>query len=293
MPRPRKVSNKKKSSSMVAKKAVDHFLAEVKKETDKLRAMCEHWRGVLNATQHISEDSVGDINVAIGQGELLMKERFVQFCGLIEDCRLGRGEKEVTPQDLQGFWDIIYVQVEDVLRKFHRLDCLEKEDVAAERKSVPVQAKVAKKIIPKQPCPKKLKASSGLHAHIQAARQKLKQEKEAKLKEKSKFSESKLCNEVENTNIKETNANGVEKENSPPSNTEKVVFDAGFFKVETPAKKRGIEKKKINTPGKARVHLLASRVLKEQMKNSPVAHKNYSPCMRVTRSMKKKMNDGR
>ncbi|KAK4305251.1 hypothetical protein Pmani_022856 [Petrolisthes manimaculis] len=283
---------------MVAKKDVDRFLAEVKEETDKLRANCEHWRGVLKTTQHISEDSIGDINVAIGQGELLMKERFVQFCGLIDDCRLGRGEKETTPQDLQGFWDIIYVQVEDVLRKFQRLDCLEKDVAAEERKDVPLQTKpiqVAKKIIPKQqPCPKKLKASSGLHAHIQAARQKLKQqEKEAKLKEGSKFSESKLCNEVENTNIMETNANDVEKENSPPSNTEKVVFDAGFFKVETPAKKRGIKKETVNTPGKARVHLLASRVLKEQMKNSPVAHKNYSPCMRVTRSMKKKMNDGR
>ncbi|KAK4296975.1 hypothetical protein Pmani_030579 [Petrolisthes manimaculis] len=90
------------------------------------------------------------------------------------------------------------------LRKFQHLDCLEKDDVAEERKSVPVQAKVAKEIIPKQPYPKKLKASSGLHAHTQTAQQKLKQEKEAKLKEGLKFSESKLYNKVENANIKET-----------------------------------------------------------------------------------------
>ena len=46
-----------------------------------------------------------------GQAELLNRQRFTQFKGLIEDCELKRGEKEVTCQDLQGFWDIIYFQV--------------------------------------------------------------------------------------------------------------------------------------------------------------------------------------
>lgn len=38
-------------------------------------------------------------------------------------------------------------------------------------------------------------------------------------------------------------------ENTPPKNTGKVVFDAGFFKVETPIKQREIEIEKSNTPG--------------------------------------------
>lgn len=51
---------------MVVENGADHFQAEVKKETEKLRALCTHWRGVLSTTPYISEDSVGDINVAIG-----------------------------------------------------------------------------------------------------------------------------------------------------------------------------------------------------------------------------------
>lgn len=46
-----------------------------------------------------------------GQAELLMKERFSQFSGLIDDCEFNRGEKTITCQDLQGFWDIVDFQV--------------------------------------------------------------------------------------------------------------------------------------------------------------------------------------
>ena len=46
-----------------------------------------------------------------GQAELLKKERFTQFVGIIDNCEFGRGEKETTLTDLQGFWDIIYFQV--------------------------------------------------------------------------------------------------------------------------------------------------------------------------------------
>lgn len=40
------------------------------------------------------------------------------------------------------------------------------------------------------------------------------------------------------------------------------------------------------SPGRAEVRVLASSLLKEQLHMSPVIHKDYSPCMRVTRSMK-------
>lgn len=51
------------------------------------------------------------IRTAIGQARLLMKERFKQFTGLVDDCDLGRGEKITTCTDLQGFWDMVYFQV--------------------------------------------------------------------------------------------------------------------------------------------------------------------------------------
>lgn len=51
------------------------------------------------------------MRTAVGQARLLMKERFKQFSGLVEDCELGRGEKITTCTDLQGFWDMVYYQV--------------------------------------------------------------------------------------------------------------------------------------------------------------------------------------
>ena len=50
------------------------------------------------------------INYA-GQADLLMKERFKQFRGLIKNCEFNTGEQKTTIQDLQGFWDIVYFQV--------------------------------------------------------------------------------------------------------------------------------------------------------------------------------------
>lgn len=55
------------------------------------------------------------MRTAVGQARLLMKERFGQFSGLVDDCELGRGEKITTCTDLQGFWDMVYYQVKFIL----------------------------------------------------------------------------------------------------------------------------------------------------------------------------------
>lgn len=50
------------------------------------------------------------MRTAVGQARLLMKERFKQFSGLVDDCEFARGEKTTTCTDLQGFWDMVYYQ---------------------------------------------------------------------------------------------------------------------------------------------------------------------------------------
>ena len=47
----------------------------------------------------------------IGQGRLVMAERFAQFSGLVDNCEFKQGEKETTCMDLKGFWEMIYFQV--------------------------------------------------------------------------------------------------------------------------------------------------------------------------------------
>jgi hypothetical protein len=57
----------------------------------------------------------GQIRSVIGQAKLLIAQRFKQFNGLVDNCEFRLGEKETTVTDLQGFWDMIYYQVQLLL----------------------------------------------------------------------------------------------------------------------------------------------------------------------------------
>jgi hypothetical protein len=62
------------------------------------------------------------IRTAVGQTRLLIKERFKQFEGLVNDCEYKRGEKETTCTDLDGFWDMVNFQVcDEVFRMYYLL----------------------------------------------------------------------------------------------------------------------------------------------------------------------------
>ena len=54
-----------------------------------------------------------------------MAERFQQFEGLVDDCALQRGVKVTTPSDLQGFWDMVAHQVDDLHAGFAGLETLQ------------------------------------------------------------------------------------------------------------------------------------------------------------------------
>lgn len=69
---------------------------------------------------------IGRIRLAIGQSNLFINERFRQFNGLIEDCEAKRGEKAILEEDLAGFWDMIYYQVEDLKKKYADLEELQR-----------------------------------------------------------------------------------------------------------------------------------------------------------------------
>ena len=64
-----------------------------------------------------------------------MDQRFKQFSGLVDDCDLKRGAKETTTNDLAGFWDMVYFQVEDVIAKFDKLEKLKEGNWVEERSS--------------------------------------------------------------------------------------------------------------------------------------------------------------
>ena len=102
---------------------------------------------------------LGQIRTAIGLAQLLVDKKLKQFLGLCHNAEVcfsfdinvcvhlvfkeGKGEKRTTPDDLQGFWDMVSYQIDDVQHKFLQLEELEKngwvvEQVAPKKKPMKV-----------------------------------------------------------------------------------------------------------------------------------------------------------
>lgn len=224
-------------------------------ETEKhgLAGQCSLWRELLLKCTDIPASVEGEILLAIGQAELLMKERFTQFSGLIDDCEFKTGERETTCQDLQGFWDMVYFQVEDVQRKFRKLMQLKntnwiepKPNVpAVHKKSVPVLKSVVPKNVPRKPKVFKTTGNS-VRDHILAARQRLKggaQPKQEGIQCYLPISKEPCAQLATEDKENQSSDKNISQDNTGfckavlAKSPEKNVFDAGFFKVVTPVKK--------------------------------------------------------
>ncbi|XP_062234899.1 disks large-associated protein 5 isoform X1 [Platichthys flesus] len=238
---------------------VPYFRSEIVSETNKLRTLCVQWEPNVE-DESIPEEMRDGMRTTIGQARLLMKERFNQFSGLVDDCELGRGEKITTCTDLQGFWDMVYYQVEDVHKKFDALKEAEGRDWQEEHKPQPRQRKVVKKpsAAPAKPTGTKVAAKSRLaavKAAMKARQQAAEEEKAAK--------DAGQCEEEPSLTSEEP------KPRAEPQVPATMVFDGGFFQVESPAK----------TPGSLRKSSRLSAAVRPQA--SPCS--NYLTPRRVTR----------
>ncbi|KAJ9600519.1 hypothetical protein L9F63_026344 [Diploptera punctata] len=94
-----------------------HFRSVLKSETERLESLCTSWEEISNTTPDLPQDANGTINAAIGQTKLLISKKFCKFRGLIDKCESGptsEGEPILTCTDLEGFWDLVYLEVEKV-----------------------------------------------------------------------------------------------------------------------------------------------------------------------------------
>ncbi|NXQ63818.1 DLGP5 protein, partial [Anthoscopus minutus] len=188
---------------------VSYFRDVLRTETERLLSQCLQWEG--NLELDIPEDAKDLIRTTVGQTRLLIGERFKQFEGLVDNCEFKRGEKETTCTDLDGFWDMISFQIEDVKKKFDNLKKL--QDNEWQPLDVPSKAVVKKKTVPSGVPKPKVEAAART-----AARNRLASVKAA-MRDKMK---------------QEGAAEGTHQEKLPEK--EKVVFDAGFFRIESPVK---------------------------------------------------------
>ncbi|NXO67709.1 DLGP5 protein, partial [Phainopepla nitens] len=188
---------------------VPYFRSILRAETERLLSQCLQWEG--NLELDIPEDAKDLIRTTVGQTRLLIGERFKQFEGLVDNCEFKRGEKETTCTDLDGFWDMINFQIEDVNKKFDNLKRL--QDNEWQPLDVPSKEVVKKKAVAGGVPKAKLEAAARA-----AARDRLASVKAA-MRQKMKQG---------------ADAEGTHQERLPEA--EKVVFEAGFFRIESPVK---------------------------------------------------------
>ncbi|NWH78065.1 DLGP5 protein, partial [Piaya cayana] len=188
---------------------VPYFRNILRSETERLMSQCLQWDG--KSELDIPEDAKDLIRTTIGQTRLLIAERFKQFEGLVDNCEFKRGEKETTCTDLDGFWDMVSFQIEDVNKKFDNL--MKLQDNEWRPLDVPSKAIVKKKAVPNKVSKPNVGAAGRTAARnrlaaIKAAmRDKMKQDGAADSSQQEKLPE-----------------------------VEKVVFEGGFFRIESPAK---------------------------------------------------------
>ena len=146
-------------------KDVNYFKKIVEETDKKLTEKCQLWESKMEQipkSQKDYEDICSNIRSTIGKANLLMnkKGRFEQFRGLIYNCEFNLGDQKTTPMDLQGFWEMIYFQVEDIEKKFVDLEALQARNWQSEKP----QKIVSKKVINKNKTAfkPKAKASSNL-----------------------------------------------------------------------------------------------------------------------------------
>ncbi|NXK16726.1 DLGP5 protein, partial [Arenaria interpres] len=188
---------------------VPYFRNILRSETERLTSQCLQWDGKFELD--IPEDAKDLIRTTTGQTRLLIAERFKQFEGLVNNCEFKRGEKETTCTDLDGFWDMVNFQIEDVNKKFENLKKL--QDNEWQPLDVPSKAIVKKKTVPNGGSKPKLGAAGRTAARNRLAAVK------AALREKMKHDGAAGCTHQEKL-----------------PEVEKVVFDAGFFRIESPVK---------------------------------------------------------
>ncbi|KAL5474412.1 hypothetical protein EMCRGX_G026356 [Ephydatia muelleri] len=92
-----------------------------------------------------SNSILGQIRTTVCQAhaQLLMRQKLKQYIGLVGQAE--HGEQPTKVEDLQGFGDMVYFQVEDILKKFQGLKDLEKNiwKVVSELEAFPKTTKVS------------------------------------------------------------------------------------------------------------------------------------------------------
>jgi Guanylate-kinase-associated protein (GKAP) protein len=107
--------------------STDYFRQILDNEINVLEQHCILWDAEKN--QEVPEEIEEQILLAVGMARLLIREKFNQFRGLIQNCDEPEDIKTKTLlSDLQGFWDMIKIQADNIAAMFGALEKLKAND---------------------------------------------------------------------------------------------------------------------------------------------------------------------
>ncbi|XP_064536147.1 guanylate kinase-associated protein mars [Drosophila montana] len=161
--------------------SVQYFRMQLDKEIRRLHSLCAEWQLYNNQNEvRLLENGAKDmIDAAIGQTNLLTSKKLMQFKSLIDRCEAGatgiglppndgsEASKPVFVEDLEGWWDMLRLQSENVDKRFDNLLRLKANDwLDPEAETVPkTKSKVGLKAKRKQIA----KPSSDLRSFLRKA----------------------------------------------------------------------------------------------------------------------------
>ncbi|RZF43379.1 hypothetical protein LSTR_LSTR001640 [Laodelphax striatellus] len=130
-------------SAMNTASPAQEFYDRLQRETDFLLECCDRWSGPA-FTQTVPRDASDEIDSTVGQARLLVSDKFQQFKRLIQNFEEG-SQPPVTSKDLNGFWDMINIQVDKMKERFDHLAELRSNNWTTKSADVIVKKKVAVK----------------------------------------------------------------------------------------------------------------------------------------------------
>ncbi|XP_011193188.2 disks large-associated protein 4 isoform X1 [Zeugodacus cucurbitae] len=129
----------------------NYFLHLLKSEQSRLLALAdkaERYADELSGNPEISEDTLGFLRSAYGKARLLVSQKMKQFEGLCQN-NLNSSPQDKFPttnDDLQGFWDMVNLQVDHINSIFDEIEVLRQNNW---KKPMEILPKEPTKIQPK------------------------------------------------------------------------------------------------------------------------------------------------
>ena len=119
-----------------------HFRTVLDNEVSRLEGMCQEWMHIQSSVNDLPLEASELISAAVGQTWLLLRSKFSQFRDLINKCEkslAGETDTPVTCLDLEGFWDMVFIQVDKVDILFDKLKKLKLNNWTEETEVVNVR----------------------------------------------------------------------------------------------------------------------------------------------------------